>query len=62
MAVPSTALSRGKLYATQSLVLQPFNQYSGAYHSGDVAQNHLIPPAFPTWQGGVFFLRFCFSQ
>ena len=50
VAAPSAALSRGKLPATQSAVLQPFQLYFGAYSFQGLAESHLIP--LPSLQGG----------
>ena len=47
VAAPSTMLSRGEPYATQSAVPQPSHLFGGA-ESPD-------PSTFPTWWGGVIF-------
>ena len=50
VAAPSTTLSRGEPYATQSAVPQPSHLYGGAYSFGGLAESHLIPP--PSLHGG----------
>ena len=59
VAAPSTALSKGKPFATQSAVLQPFQVYGGACSFGGLAENHSIP--LPSLHGGQgSFFRFWF--
>ena len=42
-------------YATQTPVLQPFNQYNGEYDFEGLGRELHNPSSFPTWHGGVFF-------
>ena len=50
VAAPSTTLSRGEPYATQSAVSQPSHVYGGAYSFVGLAESHPIPP--PSLHGG----------
>ena len=43
VVAPSTTLSRGEPYATQSALPQPSHLYGGAYSFGGLAESHLIP-------------------
>ena len=47
VAVSSTAVSRRKPHATQSAVLQSFNQYGGAYSFGHSIDSHPTLGPFP---------------
>ena len=55
MAAPSTALSSGEPSATQSAVLQPFQQYGGAKGFGGLAESIPIPlPSLHGEEGSSF--------
>ena len=59
VAVPSTALDRREPYATQSAVLQLFQQYGGAYSFGSLVESHLIPlPSYMVGRGHLFQVWF----
>ena len=50
-------LQEGGCLMLLKLLPQPFNQYGGVYNFGDLAESP-DPSTFPTYWGGVFFLRF----
>ena len=61
VAASSTALSRRELYATQSGVLQPFQQYGWAHSSGSLADSHTIP-GLPYMVGRGLLFQVQFDQ
>ena len=54
VAVPSTALSRGEPYTAQLSLLQPLQQYGGAYSLRGLAEPS-SPSAFPSWWVRILF-------